>query len=226
LWATVGACVRADCNEKLVVAHNFFGRVQAFAVSYNQKQAARPMGGRTGLSRANVTVNNIFYPVLPPSQPRPARAKPLRRKLLRRGRRSLLLRHRAARSGLLAESHRLAGVLRPGRKFHARKDGDQFRRGEFPIAVALRRPAAPPQPTGLPGENAMAPSVGPAGLAPNAVEPEEELPWLSGLSHHVSIGPEPDFRKRKLDQRRAFSAWIGAMCLDHSGLAIGKDGPG
>jgi hypothetical protein len=58
-----GSAIRADCNERLVVAHNFFGKIEAYAVAFTLVQAAR-MGeerGRTGLCRANVALNNVFW---------------------------------------------------------------------------------------------------------------------------------------------------------------------
>ena len=53
--------VRADCNEKLVVAHNFFGKVRDYAVSFSLIQSDRKHDGRTGLCRANVAINNVFH---------------------------------------------------------------------------------------------------------------------------------------------------------------------
>lgn len=58
-----GSAIRADCNERLVVAHNFFGNIEAHAVAFTLVQSAR-MGhehGRTGLCRANAAVNNVFW---------------------------------------------------------------------------------------------------------------------------------------------------------------------
>jgi hypothetical protein len=59
--ASGGTAVRADCNEKLVVAHNFFGRIRDYAVSLNLLQSGRRHEGRTGLNRANAVLNNVFY---------------------------------------------------------------------------------------------------------------------------------------------------------------------
>jgi hypothetical protein len=59
--AYAGTAVRGDCNEDLVVAHNFFGRITNYAVSLNLLQAARKHDGRTGLNRANAVLNNVFY---------------------------------------------------------------------------------------------------------------------------------------------------------------------
>ncbi len=56
-----GAAVRADCNETLVVAHNFFGLVQGHAVMFSLNQSDRRHEGRTGLCRANAAYNNVFY---------------------------------------------------------------------------------------------------------------------------------------------------------------------
>ncbi len=56
-----GAGVRADCNESLVVAHNFFGELQGYAVMFTLNQSDRRQGGRTGLCRANAAVNNVVY---------------------------------------------------------------------------------------------------------------------------------------------------------------------
>ncbi len=56
-----GSAVRADCNEELVVAHNFFGKVEAYAVAFSLIQSARPSQGRTGLCRSNSALNNVFF---------------------------------------------------------------------------------------------------------------------------------------------------------------------
>jgi hypothetical protein len=56
-----GAAIRADCNETLVVAHNFFGQVQGYGVMFTLNQSDRQHDGRTGLCRANAAYNNIFY---------------------------------------------------------------------------------------------------------------------------------------------------------------------
>ncbi|MHB9134208.1 MAG: right-handed parallel beta-helix repeat-containing protein [Armatimonadota bacterium] len=56
-----GAAVRADCNETLVVAHNFFGNVEGHAVMFSLNQSDRRHDGRTGLCRANAAYNNVFY---------------------------------------------------------------------------------------------------------------------------------------------------------------------
>lgn len=56
-----GAAIRADCNETLVVAHNFFGQVQGHAVMFTLGQSDRRHEGRTGLCRANAALNNVFY---------------------------------------------------------------------------------------------------------------------------------------------------------------------
>jgi hypothetical protein len=167
LWATVGAAVRADCNEKLVVAHNFFGRVQAFAVSYNQKQAARPMAGRTGLSRANVTVNNVFYQC------------PRRLNLGRReeNRSDGNCYDEAGDSCSFAIELPAPGCLQNlagwqeffGLDTHSTQGKMEatFDAQTSRLQWRCDAPLPPPQPTGLPGENALAPSVGPASLTPN-----------------------------------------------------------
>ena len=59
--STSVAAVRADCNESLVVAHNFFGHVAGPAVLFSLFQAERKHGGRTGLNRANAALNNVVY---------------------------------------------------------------------------------------------------------------------------------------------------------------------
>jgi len=56
-----GAAVRADCNEALVVAHNFFGYVQGHAVMFGLGQSDRQHEGRTGLCHANAAYNNVFH---------------------------------------------------------------------------------------------------------------------------------------------------------------------
>ena len=59
-WGS-GSAIRADCNETLVVAHNFFGHVQGHAVMFSLNQSDRRHEGRTGLCRANAAYNNVFY---------------------------------------------------------------------------------------------------------------------------------------------------------------------
>lgn len=56
-----GSAVRADCNESLIVANNFFGRVETHAIAFSLVQADRPSQGRTGLCRANQALNNVFF---------------------------------------------------------------------------------------------------------------------------------------------------------------------
>ncbi len=56
-----GVAVLADCNESLVVAHNFFGQCQGYGVMFALGQASRQHQGRTGLCRANAAYNNVFY---------------------------------------------------------------------------------------------------------------------------------------------------------------------
>jgi len=59
-WGS-GSAIRADCNETLVVAHNFFGHVEGQAVMFSLNQSDRRHEGRTGLCRANASYNNVFY---------------------------------------------------------------------------------------------------------------------------------------------------------------------
>ena len=56
-----GHAICADCNETLVVAHNFLGHVQGYGVNFSLGQADRRHEGRTGLCRANAAHNNVFY---------------------------------------------------------------------------------------------------------------------------------------------------------------------
>lgn len=56
-----GPAVRADCNEKLLVLNNFFGKIENHAISFNLNQSDRRHEGRTGLCYSNVAVNNLFY---------------------------------------------------------------------------------------------------------------------------------------------------------------------
>lgn len=56
-----GTAIRADCNEKMIVAHNFFGKCPEHAVSLNIFQKDRLVGGRLGLGFNNKVFNNIFY---------------------------------------------------------------------------------------------------------------------------------------------------------------------
>jgi hypothetical protein len=56
-----GTAIRSDCNEKLIIAHNLFGKCTEHAVSLNVYQSTRFIGGRTGLNYANKVVNNIFF---------------------------------------------------------------------------------------------------------------------------------------------------------------------
>ena len=56
-----GGALRSDCNESLVAAHNLFGKVQAHAIAFSLLQSDREgEGGRTGMCRENVAVNNVF----------------------------------------------------------------------------------------------------------------------------------------------------------------------
>ena len=56
-----GTAIRSDGNEKLIVAHNFFGRCTEHAVSLNIYQDDRIVSGRTGLSHSNKILNNMFF---------------------------------------------------------------------------------------------------------------------------------------------------------------------
>ena len=56
-----GPAIRADCNEKLVVLNNFFGKVVNHAISFNLAQSDRRHEGRTGLCYSNIALNNLFY---------------------------------------------------------------------------------------------------------------------------------------------------------------------
>ena len=56
-----GTAVRADCNEKLIIAHNLFGKCTEHAISLNVYQSTRVVAGRTGVGYANKVVNNIFF---------------------------------------------------------------------------------------------------------------------------------------------------------------------
>jgi len=60
-WAGAGNGVRADCNETLVVAHNFFGKIEGYGVQFSLFQSDRQHEGRTGLCRANAAFNNVFH---------------------------------------------------------------------------------------------------------------------------------------------------------------------
>jgi hypothetical protein len=56
-----GDGVRADCNETLMVAHNFFGNIQGCGTNFSLNQSDRRHEGRTGLCRANTALNNVYY---------------------------------------------------------------------------------------------------------------------------------------------------------------------
>jgi len=55
-----GLGVKVDSGENAVVAHNFFGKVEDFAVSLNLNQADRVIDGRVGLCRRHRVLNNVF----------------------------------------------------------------------------------------------------------------------------------------------------------------------
>jgi hypothetical protein len=56
-----GVGIRVDCNDKLIIAHNFFGKIKLYAVCINLVQSARKQDDRTGICYNNKVVNNIFY---------------------------------------------------------------------------------------------------------------------------------------------------------------------
>lgn len=56
-----GTAIRSDCNDHLIVANNFFGKIKEHAVSLNTLQFKRVMEGRTGICFANKVIGNIFY---------------------------------------------------------------------------------------------------------------------------------------------------------------------
>ena len=56
-----GSAVCADSSDDTVVAYNFFGKIPGFAVSVNNLQADRFVGGRKGECRGNRVLNNIFF---------------------------------------------------------------------------------------------------------------------------------------------------------------------
>ena len=56
-----GTAIRSDCNEKLIVAHNLFGKITEHAISLNLFQSMRIVEGRTGIGFANKVVNNVFF---------------------------------------------------------------------------------------------------------------------------------------------------------------------
>lgn len=55
-----GTAIRSDCNEKLIIAHNLFGKCTEHAISLNVYQSTRIVAGRTGIGYTNKVVNNIF----------------------------------------------------------------------------------------------------------------------------------------------------------------------
>ena len=56
-----GSAICADSSDDTVAAYNFFGKVPGFAVSMNNLQADRIVGGRKGECRGNRVLNNIFF---------------------------------------------------------------------------------------------------------------------------------------------------------------------
>ncbi len=56
-----GSAVCADSSDHTVAAYNFFGKIPGFAVSMNNLQADRVVGGRKGDCRGNRVLNNVFF---------------------------------------------------------------------------------------------------------------------------------------------------------------------
>ena len=56
-----GSAVCADSSDCTVAAYNFFGKIPGFAVSMNNLQADRVVGGRKGECRGNRVLNNVFF---------------------------------------------------------------------------------------------------------------------------------------------------------------------
>ena len=56
-----GASVSADTSSGVVVAHNFFGKVRAFAVCLDNFQAGRNVGEHSGDCGGNEVLNNVFF---------------------------------------------------------------------------------------------------------------------------------------------------------------------
>lgn len=59
-----GCGLSADCNDTLVARHNFFGKLDSYAIFFSLLSltwGARKCTGRTGLCRANEALNNVFY---------------------------------------------------------------------------------------------------------------------------------------------------------------------
>jgi len=56
-----GSAVCADSSDHTVAAYNFFGKIPGFAVSMNNLQAERIVGGRKGECRGNRVLNNVFF---------------------------------------------------------------------------------------------------------------------------------------------------------------------
>jgi hypothetical protein len=55
-----GSGLRADCNDILLAEHNFFGRLDSYAIFFSLIQADRKSSGRTGLCRANTARRNVL----------------------------------------------------------------------------------------------------------------------------------------------------------------------
>lgn len=56
-----GSAVCADSSDHTVAAYNFFGKISGFAVSMNNLQVDRIVGGRKGECRENRVLNNLFF---------------------------------------------------------------------------------------------------------------------------------------------------------------------
>jgi hypothetical protein len=55
-----GLGVKVDSGDNAVVAHNFFSKIDDYAISMNLNQAERIIDGRVGLCRGHQVLNNVF----------------------------------------------------------------------------------------------------------------------------------------------------------------------
>lgn len=55
-----GSGLHCDCNEKMVCAHNFFGKIEGETILFSLLQSDRRCEGRTGLCWANIALNNVL----------------------------------------------------------------------------------------------------------------------------------------------------------------------
>jgi hypothetical protein len=55
-----GFGIYADCNDRLTIDHNLFGRIESYAVDLNLCQHDRVIGSRPGMCRHNRILNNVF----------------------------------------------------------------------------------------------------------------------------------------------------------------------